>query len=343
MPYLMKVDLVTGVDLYSGHQRAILYRLLNQSLIDDDRIINNIFSFPYAKEKYIYGGYFFSWLVFTHGQEYANQFFKQHTQHYINPLRLSKSMDLYFNEEISEIFYDAMRSHRLNAAPQVRDRRGRVIAKSVVANPMNRNKDGIFFLINEEQTHEGEIVALTKDGEIRKNKTNLKNGKLFFIDNEFYSAALGLVDRNKMLPALWGENKKLKAGSENKYYFDYFGGELLWADGPKSMERPYLFLDGKDLGEVYSSALIHPNGEAVYFKQEGKKRTLMLGNKELVSYLGYYGKPVDIFPTGGVLFIGPTQFGTGLYLHTQGETIRIGTSDLVVDARWLKNEDFLSL
>tara|TARA_B100000925_G_scaffold291726_1_gene281026 strand:- start:5439 stop:8138 length:2700 start_codon:yes stop_codon:yes gene_type:complete len=330
-----------GGRLYSGHQRAILYRLLNQSLIDDDRIINNIFSFPFGREKYIYGGYFFSWLVFTYGQDMANQFFKYHTRHYINPLRLSTSMDSYFNEEISEIFYDSMRAHRLNAAPQVRNTRGRVIARSLVANPMNRNKDGIFFLVNEDQTHEGEIVVLTKDGDIRKSRTNLKNGKLFFIDNDFYSAALGLVDRNKMLPALWGENKRLKKGSENKYYFDYFAGDFLWADGQKSMERPYIQLLNKDIGEVFSSALIHPNGEAVYFKQEGKKRTLMRGKKELLSYKGYYGKPVDIFPTGGILFVAPTQFGTGLYLFSQGETIKIGTSDLVVDARWLKNDDFL--
>jgi len=330
-----------GGRLYSGHQRGILYRLLKQSLLDDDRIINNIFSFPFNKEKYIYGGYFFSWLVFTHGQERANQFFKYHTRHYINPLRLSNSMDSYFDEEISEIFYDSMRSHRLNAAPQVKDSRGRVIAKSLVANPMNRNEDGIFFLINEEQTHEGEIIVFTKNGEISRKKSNLKNGKLFLKDNKFYSAATGLVDRNKVLPALWGENKRLKVGSENKYFFDYFAGEFLWADGPKSMERPYIFLENKDIGEVFSSALIHPNGEAVYFKQEGKKRTLMLGKKELVSYLGYYGKPVDVFPTGAILFVAPTQFGSGLYMHTQGETLKIGTSDLVVDARWLRNEEFL--
>ena len=216
-----------------------------------------------------------------------------------------------------------------------------MIAKSLVPNPLNRNEDGIFFLVNNSQTHEGKIIVVDKEGGVSEKKSNIKNGKLFFIDGKFYSAAAGLVDRAKVLPALWGENKVLKSGSEDKYYYDYFAGKFLFADGQKSFERPFLNMDGEEFGEAYSSALIHPRGDPVYFKQEGKKRTLMLGRDELYSYRGYYGKPVDVLPTGAILFVAPTQFGSGLFIYTQGETIRVGSSDLVIDGRWLRNQEFL--
>ena len=234
-----------------------------------------------------------------------------------------------------------MRSHRLNSSPQVKDKRSKVIARSLIANPMNRNEDGIYFLANETQTHQGEIVVVSPEEEVFKKKTNLRNGKLFYFDREFYSAALGLVERNKMLPALWGENKKLKPGSENKYYFDYYAGRHLVADGEKSMERPHLFVNGEDIGKSFSTSLLHPGGGHVYFDQKGKTRTLMHGNKKLYSYQGFYGKPVDIFPTGGILFVGPTRFGSGLFMYSMGETFRVTNSDLIVDARWLKNDEFL--
>ena len=148
-----------------------------ESVIDDDRILNNHLHFPFSREKYIYGGYFYNWLVFTHGPEKAHQFFKFHTKHYLNPLRISESFKSYFNEDISEVLYDSMRSHRIKAASQVKNRKGKILAKSLVSNPMNRNEDGIFFLVNEESTHEGEIVVLAKDGTLSKKKTNMKYDK----------------------------------------------------------------------------------------------------------------------------------------------------------------------
>ncbi|MAW07160.1 MAG: hypothetical protein CME61_02640 [Halobacteriovoraceae bacterium] len=330
-----------GGRLYSGHLRAIYYLLVKESLLDDDRIINNHFHFPFNREKYIFGGYFYNWAVFKYGEERAHKFFKEHSNHSINPLRLNSTFESFFKDTFSEIVYESMRSHRLNSSPQVKDKRSKVVAKSLISNPLNKNEDGIYFLVNEAQTHQGEIVVISPEEEVFKKKTNLKNGKLFYFDRKFYSAALGLVERNKMLPALWGENKKLKPGSENKYYFDYYAGRHLVADGEKSMERPHLFINGEDKGKSFSSSLLHPGGGHVYFDQKGKTRTLMHGNKKLISYQGFYGKPVDVFPTGGVLFVGPTRFGSGLFMYSMGETFRVTNSDLIVDARWLKNDEFV--
>ena len=61
-----------------------------------------------------------------------------------------------------------MRSHRLNAAPQV-EIVGQVIAKSVVGNPMNRNKDGIFFQLMRNK-HTKEIIVLQKREKLEKIK-----------------------------------------------------------------------------------------------------------------------------------------------------------------------------
>ena len=40
----------------------------------------------------------------------------------------------------------------------------------------------------------------------------------------------------------------------------------------------------------------------------------MLGNKELY-HIGYYGKPVDVLPTGAILFGTPTARGSGLFIY----------------------------
>ena len=67
----------------------------------------------------------------------------------------------------------------------------------------------------------------------------------------------------------------------------------------------------------------------------------MQGDIELLSYKGYYGKPVDVLPTGGILFIAPTEAGSSLFMYSLGETIRLSKSDLLVDGRWLEDSKFL--
>ena len=47
------------------------------------------------------------------------------------------------------------------------------------------------------------------------------------------------------------------------------------------------------------------------------------------------------YPQVQLCFVAPTARGSGLFMHTMGETVRLGRSDLVVDARWVESKYFL--
>ena len=78
-----------------------------------------------------------------------------------------------------------MRSHRLNSSPQVKDKRSKVVAKSLISNPLNKNEDGIYFLVNEAQTHQGEIVVISPEEEVFKKKQTLKMENFFILTENF--------------------------------------------------------------------------------------------------------------------------------------------------------------
>ena len=330
-----------GGRLYSGHFRAIFYLLLKEGKIEIDRIINNTFDFPYLREKYIVGAYFYNYLAYTYGIEKSSAYFKAQSKHYINPLLFSSTFEEHFGDDFEEVLHQAFIKHSLNSVILKNERDSKLIATSSTYNPLNRNKNGAYFLSSQDGVAEPMVYVVPVDGNVSNKKTNLKNGKLFYIDGAIHSAAIGLVDKHKKLPSLWGENRKLNKKFVNKYIFDEKNGKFIYADGKRSLERPFLMIDDKDVGESYSSALISPDGKPVYFTQKGKVRTLMRGNEALYSYKGYYGKPVDILPTGAIVFVGPTSVGSGLFMHSYGEVVRIGSSDLVVDARWLRDTEFL--
>ena len=46
-------------------------------------------------------------------------------------------------------------------------------------------------------------------------------------------------------------------------------------------------------------------------------------------------KPVDVFPTGGILFVGRLDLEVAYFMYSMGETFEVTNSDLT-DARWFK-------
>ncbi len=330
-----------GGRLYSGHYRAMFYMMLNKNLLRPDRILMNHVEFPFQREKYIAGAYFWAHLAYDYGFERAAQFFKYFSTKYLNPTRFFNAFEEYFAQSFDDYILTAFADHRVNANAQLRFSQSELISTSAVYNPLNKNEKGVFYLSSENGNADRELVVVKNRDEIFRKRTNLLPGKIFEINEYFYSAAVNLVDKTKNIPSLWGVDMKPFKTFEDKFVMDIRGEMVVYADAKRSIERPFIVYNGKDFGEVYSSVLIHPKKELIYFKQNGKKRTLMHGNKELYSYKGYYGKPVDVMPTGGILFIGPTARGSGLFMHTMGETMRVGRSDLVVDARWIESKYFL--
>ena len=260
-----------GGRLYSGHFRALFYLMLNNNMLQPDRVLMNHIQFPFQREKYIGGAYFWAHLAFDFGLERAAQFFKYFSTKYLNPTRFYNAFEEYFAVSFDDYLITAFSDHRVNANAQLRFNKSELISTSTVYNPLNKNEKGIFYLSAEGGKTDRELVVVKNRDEIFRKRTNLLDGKIFEINEHFYTAAMGLVDRRKRIPSLWGQNRKPFKTFDDKYMMDIRGEMVVYADGKRSFERPYIIYNGLDFGEVHSSVLIHPEKELIYFKQKGKK------------------------------------------------------------------------
>jgi len=329
-----------GGRLYSGEFRAIFLKLLKEGILNETRITNNQFDFPYTREKYILGAFFNMLLAKKVGIKKLNQFFKFHGNYFLNPLRVNNSFLHYFGFDYSTFVNDAIIYFNKLAQNQ-KNEEGTVVAKSQYFDRLNSNKNGIYFLTNESGVEKPTFNFYLNFKKWYKKSINLPRGKIFFINNKPYSAATGLVDRKKNLFGLWGENLKEYPGYQNYFVQDKKENIELAIEMRQSFERPQLFLNKKKYAESYSTAILSKKGVPIYFDQTGKKRILMMGKQALLSYQGFYGYPVDSDKLGNIYFVGPTQYGSGLYKVRKGQVSRLGVSDLVIDARKMNNNKFL--
>ena len=133
---------------------------------------------------------------------------------YLNPFWISSTYKEHFGSDFSEDIFDTLRGYRLKASLQIKTGDYKFVARSLIYNPLNRHPEkGIFFLATEDGVSKGTVHVLKSDQKREKFKTNLKNGKLFWVDNQFKTAAINLVDRNKKNSKLMGgesyTNKKV--------------------------------------------------------------------------------------------------------------------------------------
>ena len=152
----------------------------------------------------------------------------------------------------------AFADHRVQANAQLRFSKTELVNVSAVYNPLNKNEKGIFYLNSDSGKSGRELIVVKNRDEIYRTPTNLLPGKIFEINEYFYSAAVNLVNRSESLPSLWGVDMKPFKTWENKFVMDIRGEMVVWADAKRSMERPFIVYNDRDVGEVYSSVLIHP-------------------------------------------------------------------------------------
>lgn len=330
-----------GGRLYSGEERALFYALVRSGLLDEARLTNDHLDFPYGHEKYTIGAQFSLFLAEKFGVDQVNSFFYNNADHYINPFILNYSFQEHFGISYSDAVRDFLVASDEKAKRQKVSFAPRVVEASFIG-PMNSDEEKIFFMTGDGKNKNTLNLYNKKTRQLEQRTIDLPIGKVFELNlGEYYSISSGPVNQTQYLFSLWNENAQDVENYRGKILLDKNGEKLLWFNPLTSLDEPNLYFNDQKYDVAHSGALFDKNGHIYYFKQEGKNRVLMRDKIPVFSFLSYYGKLVEIDENGKPYFIAATEYGSSLFTYEDGKILRLLDSDTVVDARKIKEGDFL--
>lgn len=331
-----------GGRLYNGAIRSLFLQMLRNDQITAKRLMNDHIDFPYGREKYWAGGFLQLFLAEKYGSHRANAYFYTHADHKFNPFRVNKS----FLESYSVGYEQALQdlsAHWAPLASALQVATEKTLFRSVQHHALTKINDEILFL-----TTDGRHLPKTHTYQLgtqrwTQQSTNLPIGRLFRDKKgRLASVSSEAVNNHQIRAGLFSDGFSFHTENLDQYLYDQKGSLRLWADAKNSFFSPLLYLqEGSSppmaIGYAASSGLIGPDGQAYYFKQNGRERTLYRGLNSLFSYPGYYGVPVEIIDANNIYFVGPTQKGTSLFLWSGGRFYRMHHSDAIVDAKLISD------
>ncbi len=325
-----------GGRMYGGRHRALFLSLLKDNKLNFSRLLNNHDDFPFLEEKYIVGGYFFTYLQSRYGTDRVNSFFIAHSTHWFNPLNITDTCHAVFGKSYHQLIYEFLVSY-VPMARRFTHTEGKVVGKSLAYAPFGESEDSILFFQSDLVT-EPKVKEL-KAGDIKVYQGDFLTGTPFKIDGKIYTRSSSIIDKIKTAFSLFDEDRDEDKRFRDKivqavdkddvYYFrgDLFGNSDLYKNGQKIYDKlnSSAFVDGKD---VY------------FFKQEESKRALYKNGVKILEFQGYDSKIVDVYKSE-ILFTAPTLYGNGLYMLSDGSVERIGLGDDILDGKKLGDELYL--
>ncbi len=328
-----------GGRLYSGEQRALFYTLLDQG-ITENNIINMTLNFPYGHEKYIIGAYFNLFLSQKYGIKKNNSLFFAHALHWLNPLILDTTFKHHFGKGYYSLLHSFLDKYELKANRQNRSERP-AIAKSIHYTYMNRDQGHIYVLTGDGKEYPKLLDFDIKSKTYTQQSIDIPIGKIFKINNQYYSVYSDNIDGEGTKYSLWNKHGHLPDYT-SKIMLDIKGDNQLYFHAPSSFDEPNLFKNDKFETVCNSSALLDSAGNYYYFQQNYKTRTLYKNKEKLLSFEGYYGKVVDI-DNDSVYFIASSEFGSSLFEfeYQNQKTYRISNLDTIFDAKKIEEGEFL--
>jgi hypothetical protein len=326
-----------GGRLYNGAIRALFLNMAKNNKITFRQLMNDHIDFPYGRDKYWLGGFYFLDLAEDVGIKQANRFFYEHADYKANPFQIQapfrKTFGLGYDEALARML------NRWKPLWQTQKMANeKAIAKSAFHTGLSKNDQEILFL-----TTPGDILAKInsldlKTLKINKKTVNLPLGKVFRKNNgELIATGSASVDASHIKAGLFGEGYKIEKYSLDKYYYDTNENASVWADAKTSFYAAQLYLKLKNekpirLGATASSAFLGSDNKAYYFKQNAKTRTLYRNSEPIFSYKGYYGVPLEAATDNQIYFIGPTERGSSIFSYQDKKFSRRHSSDLIIDA-----------
>jgi len=319
-----------GGRLYSGYALAELIELANANKIKPHLMYNVTLNFPYGEKNYLVGGFFQKFLAQRYGIERVNSYFKKYSTQ-IFPFFVNSSFREHFGKDFEKLLEEFVEDIK-SRYREYRRVKGEVIKRSQLYSPLNRVDQKILFLVGNLRDYP---TILSLDSRALKSVARgaFRAGRVFIIDNKYYTASIMQISPTKIKFGLFDSNGEVLEESIGKSWQGFLpDGRGVYFDISKSIERPKIYIEGEFYDSASSSVFIDKKGNLYYFKQQQDNRVLIKNKKEIFRYRGYYGFVVDVDTTLDLIyFIAPTNSGSGVYIF-DGENIkRAINGDNIID------------
>ena len=323
-----------GGRLYSGAMLALATTQANAGYITPERTYNQHLYFPYGTHNYIVGGFFQLFLAQKYGLDRTNSYFYNFSGQWIPIFTNSVFKDTFgvnFEDSIAE-FSEWMKSKNSG----FKATKGKLIATSKANVKLTSSGDKILFLTTDTKSYPtlNRLSKTTK--EITKKETTLSFGRVFKVEDDFYTLTSSHTSPTKIKVGLFDEDGNILKGSSSKaiQQISNDAKSEIYFDIPSSIEEPQAYVDGKFYGRVNSSIFRDDAGNLYYFRQEGKVRSLYKNHELLYSFDGWYGFVADVDDVG-VYFVANSKHGSSLFCYKDGSISRVVDGDDVIDAKLL--------
>ena len=295
----------------------------------------------FSRQQYAHGGWFFAFLHKRYGNSAQSRFFSESSRFFpAGKAGLSASLKRAFGKDLKSLFEEYKR-HYGPLAESHRFSPGKALAKSKVFTPLNSDGEKIYFLTSDQKSPHRLVVFHKKTGKVTQRPIHLPLGKLFYKKGAWHSAGCARTSVSSVECSLFQEGFHLMQMFRSRLLMDIKKGRSLALDSRQNFFQTKLLVNNRFYGHTHSSALIGPQGELYYFKQEGDQRTLYKDKSPVFRFSAYYGYPVEA-DEEGLWFTAPTRYGSGLFVYKEGLGVfRWGMSDAVVSARRIGGDRFL--
>ena len=327
-----------GGRLYNGALLAMAITQSNAGYITPKRTYNNHLYFPYGSHHYIVGGFFQLYLSQKYGIDKVNEYFWNFSGQYL-PIQTSDIFIQTFGRDYAKEL-DGYTKWLQSEYSGFRVSSGDLVATSQGYAKLNSNKEEIFFLTGDAKSSPKLNILSKVDGKIKSKQDNYLNGKVFKIQNRYYTSSSRNTGVEKIEIALFDHEGRVLDDSRSKIVQDTLSdGRFAYFDVGESFDTPSFYIGDDFYDKVNSSVFVDDSDNIYYFKQDGKKRTLYKNKRPQFSIQSWYGFVVDS-NKDGVLFIANSKNGSSLYLYN-GEFYRLSSGDDIVDAKLLDDENLL--
>lgn len=331
----------TGGRLFSGWVRAFVFSQLKNP-VSLKRILNNHNDLFSTKEKYFHGGYFFSFLSENHSLTEINNLFFHHRNHIVFPSEF-QSINWAFYKTFGESFESLFKKYEnfyLQKALKQKKETTPALFKSGKAPPLNSDRENIYFMTFDGKSPPSLVILNKKTEVFSSKKQDMPVGKVFLIDNSFYSTGTGYTS------TLISETSLFKNGYiplkqyNSRYVMDIKNNKVISFDTSRGPMGFPLLINESFYDFIQSTAVMDQKGHVYYFKQDKETRTLYRDKTPLWSFKGYYSFPVEA-DKESIYFIGPTEYGSSLFSYTRGKVFRLSPSDTIIAGRKIRKNRFL--
>lgn len=328
-----------GGRLYSGYALAELVVMAKAGKIKPNLLYNTTLNFPYSENYYLIGGFFQYFLAKKYGIKKVNGFFKNYSKQPF-PFWVNSTFKETFGEDFEKLLGE-FEQYIKDKYASFKVTNGDVIALSQIFVPMNSNEKEIYTLIGDKKSYP-KILNLNKETKkVTFKRGAYKSGKVFKIDNKYYTISSAKVSPTKIKMGLVDRDSYLKKGTEGKVIQGFLSNsKVVYFDVLKSLDVPHIYIDGKFYDTSNSSVYVKGD-DLYYFKQNDKTRTLYKNKKPLFSYIGYYGFVTDISENGDIYFISLTKNGSGAYSFVNNKIKKVASGDDIIDLKLINNKEAL--